>query len=472
MVVLTERTGRAFEAVRRLQKGAHEASESHAMAEAAARAKHVAIVGAGYAGWAAAVTLVDAGHRVSVFETNRTPGGRARRVVAHGREIDNGEHILLGAYAQTLALIERVHGRDSHRDGQLFLRRPLHLEEPNRFRFRAAALPAPWHALGAFAGARGLGVRSRLATMRFVQRAKRARFRCAPSLTVAELLADAPGDATRALWEPLCLAALNTPIESASAQIFLNVLRAAFAGTSRDSDVLLPRVDLTALFPEPAAAYVAARGGNVELATHVDALALDDGRVRLSARGATRTFDAAIVAVGPHQLVDLARNGASSSFADALACVSRFAYEPIATVYLQYEHPLELTFPMLKLDGDPGQWIFDRGVLGGAPGLAAVVISTETPALSLERDALLRAVHAQLEHAFGPLGGPAWSQVITERRATYACVANLARPVAGALAPGIYLAGDYTDAEFPATLEAATRSGVRAARALIASSRS
>jgi monoamine oxidase len=39
------------------------------------------------------------------------------------------------------------------------------------------------------------------------------------------------------------------------------------------------------------------------------------------------------------------------------------------------------------------------------------------------------------------------------------------------IAPRLYLAGDYTHAQLPATLEAATRSGIAAARALLATYR-
>ena len=86
----------------------------------------------------------------------------------------------------------------------------------------------------------------------------------------------------------------------------------------------------------------------------------------------------------------------------------------------------------------------------------------------IDHDALARAIDAQLRRRAPDLPVPAWSQTIAERRATYACVAGLVRPAPGPLEKRLYLAGDYTDAEFPSTLEAATRSGVAAARQLLA----
>ena len=216
------------------------------MAETAGR---IAIVGGGWAGMAAAVTLAAAGRPVTVFEAAQVLGGRARRVDIDGRTIDNGQHILLGAYAQTLALLRTVHGERAERE--LFDRRRLHLEQPGAFRLKTPALPAPWHLVVALLGMRGLPRHDRLGTVAFVRCLRRARFRCARQLTVAALLADQSPLAVSLLWEPLCVAALNTPIETASAQIFLNVLRLAFAAHARDSDVLVPRVDLTPFFPPP-----------------------------------------------------------------------------------------------------------------------------------------------------------------------------------------------------------------------------
>jgi hydroxysqualene dehydroxylase len=430
------------------------------MAETTGR---VAIIGGGWAGMAAAVTLCAAGRPVTVFEAAKVLGGRARRVEVDRRGLDNGQHILLGAYAQTLSLLRLVHGERAERE--LFDRRRLHLEQPGVFRLKTPALPAPWHLAVALLGMRGLPRPDRLATVAFVRRLRRARFRCASQLTVAALLVDQSPLAVKLLWEPLCMAALNTPIDSASAQIFLNVLRVAFAAHAHDSDVLVPRVDLTALFPAAAATFVAARGGEVRLGCTVTRLAAQDAAVGVATEAGEERFVAALLAVAPHQLAALSGLPERAA-AVPLAQVAAFAYEPIRTTYLDYSRPLAVPLPMLKLDGDPGQWLFDRGQLGGAPGLAAVVVSTDVAAARIEHAELERAIDAQLRRLLPGLPPPAWSQTIAERRATYACVAGLARPAPGALEKRLYLAGDYTDPDFPATLEAATRSGVTAARQL------
>jgi len=426
----------------------------------------IAIVGGGWTGMAAAVTLAAAGRRVCMFEAARVLGGRARRVDLGERRVDNGQHILLGAYAQTLSLLRTVHGgRAEH---ELFDRRRLHLEQPGVFRLKTAPLPAPWHLATALLTAHGLARSERLSTVAFVRRLRRGRYRCAAQLTVSTLLADQPDAAVSLLWEPLCVAALNTPIEAASAQVFLNVLRVAFAAHARDSDVLIPRIDLTALFPTPAAAYVGTRAGEVRLGETVSRLTpLADG-VRVETQAREERFSAALIAVGPHQLADLLAPQSGHATSIALAQVAAFAYEPIRTIYLQYPRALRLPVPMLKLDGNPGQWLFDRGQLGGAAGLAAVVISTDVAAAHVEHGVLASAIDTQLRKLIADLPPPVWEQTIAERRATYACAAGLVRPAPGALQPHVYLAGDYTDAEFPATLEAATRSGVAAGRQLLA----
>ena len=429
----------------------------------------VAVIGGGYAGFAAAVTLATAGCAVTVFESARTLGGRARRVEAYRITVDNGQHILLGAYAQTLALIHTVHGAGA--EPELLDRRRLRLEEPGVFRLSTPALPAPLHLAVALLLARGWSWADRQATIAFMRGLRREHFRCDSALSVGSLLSGQPAAVIRALWEPLCLAALNTPITVASAALFLNVLAAAFGARARDSDLLLPRVDLSSLFPDPAAAYVADRGGEIRKSTMVNGLAARADGVTLRIGYGEERFDAAVLAVGPHQLTHLLFDGGGDPRASqALNQVAAFAYEPIVTAYLKYSTPLELAHPMQKLDGAPGQWVFDRGQLEGPKGLAAVVISTDLPSTRIGHNALARSIDAQLHRLQPSLPAPTWTQVIAERRATYACIAGLARPAPGKIAPRLWLAGDYTDAEFPATLEAATRSGVAAAQALLRAS--
>jgi hypothetical protein len=143
--------------------------------------------------------------------------------------------------------------------------------------------------------------------------------------------------------------------------------------------------------------------------------------------------------------------------------VEAFAYQPIYSVYLQYARGTRFTHRMAGLDGTYAQWVFDRGQLCGQEGLIGVVISASGAHQDLPHEELARRVHAELlEHAPG-LGTPAWHRVIAEKRATFACVPDLERPGNRTALPGLFLAGDYTQSDYPATLEAAVRSGVAAA---------
>lgn len=448
-------------------------------AAGAARAGgRVAVVGGGWAGCAAAVTLADAGFAVTVFEQADTLGGRARRVPRDGLVLDNGQHLLVGAYATTLELVARVHGPASLR--RLLHRMPLTLRPFGRPRgavdLEASRLPAPWHLATAMLGARGLGVGERLAVVAAFRRLHRNGFHCPLDQSVARWFDGAPPRTLAGVWTPLCLAALNTPPETASAQIYANVLRAAFAGPRHCSDFLVPRVDLSALFPDAAARFVVDRGGTIRTAVRARVAARADGAPRIETADGAETFAAAVVATGPHQLAAALNEElhSGSPWQAVLALTTAFRYESITTVYLGLAGPIAIDAPVMRLDDAPGQWLFDRtDALPAAPSaamrsLVAVVISASGPHDALAHADLARAVAMQLRALDPRLPEVVWSRVIAERRATYSCTPALARPAAGRVAPGLYLAGDYTDREFPATLEAATRSGCAAASAVIA----
>ena len=430
----------------------------------------IAVVGGGWAGLAAAVEACAAGADVTLFEAAKQLGGRARSVQLAGRTLDNGQHLLLGAYRETLRLMRTV-GADPQR---VLKRQPLSLDYPaTGFRLRLPRLPAPFNLAAGLAMARGASLAEKTAGVRFMRRLQASGYRldgeCGED-TVAELLDrnGQHGSLRRHLWEPLCLAALNTAPQDASAQILANVLADSLGGARADTDLLLPATDLDRLFAQPAARFIAAHGGRIRLSARVERFVVDarGGASPLLVGG--ERYDRLIVATAPQHATTLLAAHAPTH--DIAAQLATYTFEPIGTLYAQYDCAPALRLPrtMLGLGNragtTPGQWVFDRGQLGGEPGLMAFVLSAQGAWQDCPRADLLATLHGELESALGrrlPL--PTWHTLIREARATFACRPGLPRPSAASAIPGVWLAGDYCCARYPATLEGAVRSGVAAA---------
>ena len=419
----------------------------------------VAVIGGGYAGMAAAVSLADRGIQVTVFESAQQLGGRARGVNYNDTQLDNGQHLLLGCYVQTLQMIEQVGGNIE----QDFLRLPLQLDLHGEFSLKAPCLPAPLHLLIALLKAQGLTFSERLNAARFMLTLRSMKFKLPNDITVAELLAQYGQDAdlTMKLWEPLCIAALNTPIHKASAQVLLNVLRDALNQSRDYSDMLLPRLDFTTLFPQRAASYVEQHGGKVRTSCGVEALRpLEDGIEITSAQG-TERFSHVICAAPPTAASKLLQPIAS--LAETVAQIDSLEHQPIYTLYLKYPAHVTLPHPMLGLHQRYSQWLFDKGRIAGQRGLLAAVISAEGIHQELSQEDLAQKVIAELQDEFGIAAQPAWYKVIAEKRATFCCAPNLQRPSQLTPLPRLLLAGDYTAGDYPATLEGAVISGLKCA---------
>ena len=430
----------------------------------------VAIIGAGYAGLACAVELARAGVHVTVFERSHTMGGRARVVHKdHHWRVDNGQHILIVAYSELTRLL-RLTGVSPKQLTHL----PLTLHVPGRLHLKAASLPAPFHLAVGLLRSKGLSWADRLAMLRLMRWLKRHGFRLPDAaMTVDALLAETRQTATlcQLIWEPLCVAALNTPVAEASAQVFANVLRDSLAAGAAASELLLPRTDLSELFPVPAARYIGVRRGKLRTGNAIEAIEPVAGGYRLEGDPGSQPWPHVVVATAPYHAGTLL---ASAGGCERLvAQIDALEHEPIVSVYLALGRGQKLPEPMIGLvsgsTAGPAQWVFDRGQLGGPEGLLSCVISAHGPHEALARDELMLAVHAQLERQLGRrLPAPEWSQVIVEKRATFACRPGIFRPGIRTPLPGLWLAGDYLDSDYPATLESAVRSGVACATAILA----
>ncbi|HYN61680.1 MAG TPA: hydroxysqualene dehydroxylase HpnE [Rubrivivax sp.] len=421
----------------------------------------VAVVGAGWAGIAAAVHARKAGHEVHVFEMAPQAGGRARTVNVSGHTLDNGQHILIGAYRATLELMGEI-GADT---SSLLHRMPLALQYPDGQGLRLRAGPPVPAFVRAVLARHGWSLSDRLSLLAISARWAAQRFQCAEHLSVAELCIKLPAVVRAQLVEPLCVAALNTPASQASAQVFLRVLRDALLSGPGSSDLLLPRVPLGALLPQPALAWFEAHAVRLHTTARVSALQRVAAGWQVDEQ---QPFDAVVLASSAAEAARLCARLAPQWAATAAG----MRYEPIVTLYLHCPGA-RLALPMTALHADaraPAQFAFDLGALGTAADVFAFVISGAGSWVERGLDHTAQATLAQARTAFPPgtwPQAPALLHVAAEKRATFACTPGLQRPPAR-LAPGLWAAGDYVAGPYPATLEGAVLSGRFAARHLAA----
>lgn len=430
----------------------------------------VTVVGGGWSGLAAAVELCRGGAEVTLIEAAGRLGGRAARIRYCGRDYDSGQHLLIGAYRGILELLA-VMGVE---EDAVFERRPFELvslsargEPP--LRLRLAGLPTPFHLLGGLLHASGLNGADKWRALNLCLAAARSK-RLAADYSVQELLhrhGQSPGLIAR-LWEPVCLAALNTPLHVASAEIFLRVLRDAFAYDRRDSDLLLPRRGLGAVLPEPAQRYIEAHGGRIRLGCRAVAFEVTHGRIAaIVLDGGDRLpADHVVLALPPAACLRLIEGCVPlRGLAESL---SQFEFSPICTLYLRYPAATRLDYPMVGLHGALAQWVFDLGP-GGEPGLMAAVISGPGDHMALGRDALQQRVAAELARCFPHWPAPDEIFTLNEKRATFLSRSgiNALRPPMASPMAGCWLAGDAVATGYPATLEGAVRSGLACARRIM-----
>ncbi len=419
----------------------------------------IAIVGGGWAGLSAAVHATVLGHQVTVFEAGKLLGGRSK--VHRSRlpndeplKLDNGQHILIGAYTEVLRLMQLV----GVPIATSLKRIPLTMRYPDGSGLTFGKLPPPWNVLSAVLIAKNWSWSDKFSLLGQTWRWKKNNFICDPEKTVADLCEKISHRAINEFIEPICLSALNTPMIEASGSIFLQTLKTAVMLSANSSDLLIPCVDLSELFPNPANLWLEKQGGTVKTDIRVNKiLRLDKSWIIEN-----EDFDAVVIAAPVNEAIKLLKNTQADSAwhtQSHLWCheANLLKHNEIATVYA-YEKNARLHSPIVALPktSQPlAQFAIDRGQLGWTQGLISFVISTNT----MGKEDLENAVILQGNQVLGMNLKPI--QTIIEKRATFACLSNLKRPPTK-ISPTFMMCGDYVEGPYPATLEGAALSAIRA----------
>ncbi len=434
--------------------------------------RRVIVLGAGLAGLRAGWELANAGHRVTILERKSSAGGRAGSAPdpETGEPVDTGQHAFMGCYTRTLEWFHRLGTLNRLRFDDRLDARYLTADGGAR-RVRAAALPAPFHLLGAIARLRG-GLRACWPLSRALRTWTR------DDLTVREWedQAGLSGEVRRLLIEPLALAALNEDPAVASALPLVKALR-IIASSGREASALgFATTGLGDLYVPAATRSIESAGGSVRCGSWAARLIVTDGAARgvTLQDGTTVDADAVVSSLAPSDLVPLLRD--VDELSELAGSASRWQSSPILTVHLWFDRPVIDGRFVGLLDG-AFDWVFDRTrILGGSkPGEhhLALVKSGARSLLGKKPDELAAVAVAELHRCVtgAEAARVVRSRTVWETKATVSLAPGTDALRPGPVTPvrGFFLAGDWTQTGLPATIESAVVSGRAAARAVVTS---
>jgi len=437
--------------------------------------QRIAIVGGGWAGLAAAVELCQHGHDVSVYESSPQLGGRARSMEWHGMTLDNGQHLMIGAYQQMLSLLSTMQIDIK----SLFKRLPHHMlmldsrTGKTVLELKLPTFPAPLHLLFGVLRVPQLSLLEKVRVLLRFNKLLNSPIQ--KDINVSDWLASAklPNNYTQHLLEPVCLAALTTHPAQASARAFQSVLLQTFNAPAEHTDLLIPTQDLGQTFPAQAREFIEQHGGKVFTRSKVQSLQYESSELcAINVNDEQIAFDHVILATPPAATEKLLFG--RTEFIEICESIQQLQYEPVATLYLQFAQSVSLPTPMIGLLNGLSEWVFERST-SGHTNVLAVVISAQGEHMKMPQAELVQRVHKELKRSIVELPDLIDSKLIIEKRATVQC-----SPGVDKLRPGIQtnlsnlkLCGDYVYIEennrpgLPSTLEGALRSGVKCAQTII-----
>ena len=438
----------------------------------------VVVIGAGFAGLSAAARCAKRGARVLVLEARSRLGGRATAFPDRetGELVDNGQHVLLGCYTETLAFLREI-GASDHVSVQPQLRVTMIDRHGQRSRLTCPTfLPSPLHLLAGLFEWEALDWRDRLSAIGMATPIKLARRELTPGArrkaastgeTVESFLIrnGQTGRIREMLWTPLALAALNQPPERASAPAFARVLGEMFGSDPKAAALVLPTKPLHLMYAEPARRYIENHGGTVRMGAAAKLRVDGDASLSVHANGDRWPAAHVISAVPWFAFADLF-DSVPGPLTDVVNRARKMDSCPIVTVNLWFNRRI-IDEPFIGLPGRVMQWVFDKRLVFGDDASHLSLVSSGADAIVAKtNDQLIQLACQELYEAMPDVRTATLlrATVVREPRATFSLAPGQPeRPATETGVRGFYLAGDWTDTGLPATIESAVRSGNRAA---------
>ncbi len=432
--------------------------------------KRVVIVGGGLAGLAAATALAPRGFQIDLFESRPRLGGRASSFhdLASDGLVDTCQHVSMGC-CTNLAHFCRTLGIDHFLEPQ----RSLYFLTPDGrvSTFQSDKIPAPFHLTRSFLSAHhlSLGDKLRIAWGLFAL----LRQNNDEDLPFTEWL-QKHGQTQRTVdrfWGLVLVSALNESPERIGLRYARKVFLDGFLRHRRGFEVELPTVPLGRLYGEELAKWLERFEVNLHFQRGAKRLHVVEGRVHwLELRSEERIDADFYVSAMPFDRLLDTLSDATVEENDYFKRLKELETSPITSVHVWFDRPI-LELPHVVLVDCIGQWIFNRGETAPGQHYVQVVVSAARQFRGLGHEEVQHRVLQELRDLFANarVAQLLRARVVTEHAATFSVVPGVDRLRPNQKSPieNLFVAGDWTDTGWPATMEGAVRSGYLAAEALV-----
>lgn len=438
--------------------------------------KNVIIVGGGVAGIAAGIALSEEGWHVTLLEKRPLLGGRASSFTdpATGERLDECQHGTMRCCTNLADLLERlgVHDKIKYHDRLFFLDK-----EGRQSVIEGCGLPAPGHTALSFLAFKSLGVKDKVG----IGRAMIAMLRAGKKPEHEEIAVSdwfvkmgQTGNAVARFWRPILVSACNENLDRISCRHAFKIFCDGFLSSPTAFHFGIPSLPLGSLYHEPSVKWIEARGGTVRTKTVVERIEIEDGRATgvTLANGENLKADAVISALQFDLLLKVLPPEVAAI--PLFARLSEIELSPIMGVHLWFKERIDAPEALAILDRRI-EWIFNKDKSWNRPPSAgtylSLVISASYPYTGMSKEEILAFVLEEVSACLPQFAGATLlkSQVIRWPKATISPKPGVdaLRPKSKTLIQNFYLAGEWTDTDWPSTMEGACRSGYLAAEAVL-----